>query len=118
MTESEWFVKPGSVVREIWGKSDTILFIFAGASAEFALNKARMKDSIYGSNADMSKDFGNQALQIAKFRQDAIEGNRQGQLTERNTSRAGNLAYEDLNQRGSNTLIDAIMKQYGSRRSA
>jgi hypothetical protein len=40
MTESEWFVKPGSVVREIWGKSDTILFIFAGASAEFALNKA------------------------------------------------------------------------------
>ncbi len=28
------------MVREIWGKSDTILFIFAGASAEFALNKA------------------------------------------------------------------------------
>ncbi|MDB5197084.1 MAG: hypothetical protein JWP88_1455, partial [Flaviaesturariibacter sp.] len=28
------------VVRKIWGKSDTILFIFAGASAEFALNKA------------------------------------------------------------------------------
>jgi hypothetical protein len=27
-------------VRQIWGKSDTILFIFAGASAEFALNKA------------------------------------------------------------------------------
>lgn len=29
-----------SIVRQIWGKSDTILFIFAGASAEFALNKA------------------------------------------------------------------------------
>jgi uncharacterized protein (DUF2236 family) len=27
-------------VRQIWGKGDTILFIFAGASAEFALNKA------------------------------------------------------------------------------
>jgi hypothetical protein len=27
-------------VRQIWGKSDTILFVFAGASAEFALNKA------------------------------------------------------------------------------
>jgi len=27
-------------VRKIWGKSDTVLFIFAGASAEFALNKA------------------------------------------------------------------------------
>lgn len=36
----EFFVNKGSVVREIWGKGDTILFIFAGASAEFALNKA------------------------------------------------------------------------------
>src|SRR5213082_2521305 len=36
----EFFVKKDSVVREIWGKGDTILFIFAGASAEFALNKA------------------------------------------------------------------------------
>ncbi|WP_264520851.1 oxygenase MpaB family protein [Flavobacterium sp. N1994] len=34
------FVNKGSVVRKIWGNSDTILFIFAGASAEFALNKA------------------------------------------------------------------------------
>ncbi|KAA0994132.1 oxygenase MpaB family protein [Dyadobacter aurulentus] len=36
----KWFVKEGSIVREIWGKADTILFIFAGASAEFAVNKA------------------------------------------------------------------------------
>ena len=36
----EFFVDPQSVVRKIWGKSDTILFVFAGASAEFALNKA------------------------------------------------------------------------------
>ena len=36
----EYFANPNSVVRKIWGKSDTILFIFAGASAEFALNKA------------------------------------------------------------------------------
>ncbi|MHA6249585.1 oxygenase MpaB family protein [Pontibacter sp. CAU 1760] len=35
-----YFVAKNSVVREIWGKSDTILFIFAGAAAEFALNKA------------------------------------------------------------------------------
>ena len=35
-----FFVDKNSVVRDIWGKSDTILFIFAGASAEFALNKA------------------------------------------------------------------------------
>lgn len=35
-----FFVDQQSVVRKIWGKSDTILFVFAGASAEFALNKA------------------------------------------------------------------------------
>lgn len=34
------FVHTDSVVRKIWSKSDTILFIFAGAAAEFALNKA------------------------------------------------------------------------------
>ena len=36
----EFFVDKNSIVRNIWGKSDTVLFIFAGASAEFALNKA------------------------------------------------------------------------------
>jgi hypothetical protein len=35
-----YFVEKNSVVRQIWGKSDTVLFIFAGAAAEFALNKA------------------------------------------------------------------------------
>jgi hypothetical protein len=34
------FVDSQSVVRKIWGKADTILLIFAGAAAEFALNKA------------------------------------------------------------------------------
>jgi hypothetical protein len=36
----EFFVEKKSIVRKIWGRSDTVLFIFAGASAEFALNKA------------------------------------------------------------------------------
>jgi hypothetical protein len=36
----QFFVSKDSIVRTIWGKSDTVLFIFAGASAEFALNKA------------------------------------------------------------------------------
>lgn len=35
-----YFVAPGSIVRRIWGTADTVLFIFAGAAAEFALNKA------------------------------------------------------------------------------
>lgn len=34
------FVNKDSIVRTIWGKADTVLFIFAGAAAEFALNKA------------------------------------------------------------------------------
>lgn len=33
------FVKPDSIVRQIWGQSDMILFIFAASAAEFALNK-------------------------------------------------------------------------------
>lgn len=36
----EYFVDPQSIVRKVWSKSDTILFIFAGSAAEFALNKA------------------------------------------------------------------------------
>ncbi len=36
----QFFVDQKSIVRKIWGNADTILFIFTGASAEFALNKA------------------------------------------------------------------------------
>lgn len=34
------FVHKNSIVREIWGNADSILFIFGGAAAEFSLNKA------------------------------------------------------------------------------
>lgn len=36
----KYFVQEGSIVREIWGHSDTILLIFAGGAAEFALSKS------------------------------------------------------------------------------
>ncbi|MEO6406794.1 MAG: oxygenase MpaB family protein [Ferruginibacter sp.] len=36
----QFFVEKKSIVRKIWGKPDTVLLIFAGAAAEFALNKA------------------------------------------------------------------------------
>lgn len=39
-SNTQYFVQKDSIVRTIWGKSDTILFIFAGSAAEFALNKA------------------------------------------------------------------------------
>lgn len=34
------FVRPDSVVRRIWGEADSILLVFAGSAAEFALNRA------------------------------------------------------------------------------
>jgi len=34
------FVNKDSIVRKIWGNADTVLLIFAGAAAEFPLNKA------------------------------------------------------------------------------
>jgi hypothetical protein len=36
----KYFVDQASIVRTIWSKGDTVLFVFAGAAAEFALNKA------------------------------------------------------------------------------
>ncbi|GAB4033511.1 oxygenase MpaB family protein [Spirosoma gilvum] len=36
----KYFVKPGSIVRQIWGDADVILLVFAGSAAEFALNRA------------------------------------------------------------------------------
>jgi hypothetical protein len=36
----EAFVRPGSIVRRIWGDADLVLLVFAGAAAEFALNRA------------------------------------------------------------------------------
>jgi hypothetical protein len=38
--EEEPFVRPGSIVRRIWGDADLVLLVFAGAAAEFALNRA------------------------------------------------------------------------------
>ncbi len=35
-----FFVTENSIVKRIWGRGDMVLLIFAGASAEFALNKA------------------------------------------------------------------------------
>jgi hypothetical protein len=34
------FVRRDSIVRKIWGDADTVLLVFAGAAAEFALNRA------------------------------------------------------------------------------
>ena len=36
----EYFVKPDSIVRQIWSDADCILFIFGASSGEFALHKS------------------------------------------------------------------------------
>ena len=36
----KYFTEKDSIILEIWGKADTVLFIFAGAAAEFTLNRA------------------------------------------------------------------------------
>lgn len=38
--DSKTFVGKESIVRKMWGNADVVMFIFAGAAAEFALNKA------------------------------------------------------------------------------
>ncbi len=40
MHATQPWVAPDSIVRAIWGCSDTILLVFAGSAAEFALNRA------------------------------------------------------------------------------
>lgn len=39
MNKEQSIIPPGSMLRPIWGSTDITLFIFAGAAAEFALNK-------------------------------------------------------------------------------
>jgi uncharacterized protein (DUF2236 family) len=36
----EYFSPPGSIARQVWGNSDTVMLVFSGASAEFAVNRA------------------------------------------------------------------------------
>src|SRR4026209_69364 len=40
LTATSDFVARDSIVRKIWGDADTMLIVFAGCAAEFALNRA------------------------------------------------------------------------------
>ena len=40
MNSTKYFTSDNSIVRKIWGKDDTILFMFGACAAEFALNKS------------------------------------------------------------------------------
>jgi len=36
----QYFTPPGSIARQVWGNSDTLLLVFTGSAAEFAVNRA------------------------------------------------------------------------------
>lgn len=36
----QYFSPPGSIARQVWGNSDTLLLVFTGSAAEFAVNRA------------------------------------------------------------------------------
>jgi uncharacterized protein (DUF2236 family) len=66
---AELFVPPGSVVREIWGDADAILLVFAGAAAEFALNRA--VDWLFFTGAIPSDPIG-RLFQTASYAQQIV----------------------------------------------
>lgn len=68
----EYFTEPNSIVRKIWGRADTVLFIFAGAAAEFALNKA--VDWLYFTGKLPSDPLGRLFSTVAYARQIIFSG--------------------------------------------
>jgi uncharacterized protein (DUF2236 family) len=63
------FVDHRSIVRSIWGNSDLILLIFAGAAAEFALNRA--VDWLFFTNRVPQDPIG-RLFSTAKFAQEIV----------------------------------------------
>jgi hypothetical protein len=63
------FVPPTSVVRTIWGCADAVLLVFAGAAAEFALNRA--VDWLFFTGAIPSDPIG-RLFRTAAYAQDIV----------------------------------------------
>lgn len=63
------FVDRRSIVRTIWGRSDLILLIFAGAAAEFALNRA--VDWLFFTNK-IPQDPVGRLLSTVRYAQDIV----------------------------------------------
>jgi uncharacterized protein (DUF2236 family) len=63
------FVPPTSVARTIWGDADAVLLVFAGAAAEFALNRA--VDWLFFTGAIPSDPIG-RLFRTAAYAQDIV----------------------------------------------
>ena len=66
---AESFVAPGSIVRRVWGDADAVLLVFAGAAAEFALNRA--VDWLFFTGAIPSDPIG-RLFRTAAYAQDIV----------------------------------------------
>lgn len=71
--EAAPFVIPQSVVRRIWGDADAVLLVFAGAAAEFALNRA--VDWLFFTGAIPSDPIG-RLFRTAAYAQDIVFADR------------------------------------------
>ena len=67
------FVPAGSIVRRIWGDADAVLLVFAGAAAEFALNRA--VDWLFFTGAIPSDPIG-RLFRTAAYAQDIVFASR------------------------------------------
>jgi hypothetical protein len=63
------FVPTRSIVRRIWGDADTVLLVFAGAAAEFALNRA--VDWLFFTG-ELPRDPVGRLFSTARFAQDIV----------------------------------------------
>lgn len=66
---TKWFVKPDSIVRQIWGDADVVMLIFGAGAAEFALNRA--VDWLFFTGAIPSDPLG-RLFSTAAYTQDII----------------------------------------------
>ncbi len=87
----------------------------AASANEAMLQRERLREAALADAAKSQQGFGDQALAVAQLRDKMLQASRGGRLEERNTSRAGQLDWEKLNQQGGTALIDALMSQYGGR---
>jgi uncharacterized protein (DUF2236 family) len=70
---AEPFVALGSIVRRVWGDADAVLLVFAGAAAEFALNRA--VDWLFFTGAIPSDPIG-RLFRTAAYAQDIVFASR------------------------------------------
>lgn len=87
------FIRPGSIVRRVWGDADCILLVFAGSAAEFALSRA--VDWLFVTGALPADPVG-RFFSTAAYAQRIAFGDRERAERAMGTIRAAHAAVESL----------------------